>query len=187
MMLGFPTKRMTLHVTRQPLVLAGLAMLALSSLALGVVVIAVWHPAAALLTETEARNTALLAELKELKHRQDMADLYRTRTAQAEALEKKLQLARSEPEFIAEVEKLSAATRADLLQFSSRAAPKDKAATETTIFEFSLKGDYASVKAFLAGVRELPEFVTIERVVLERAEPVLRARIIVKRRQARKV
>jgi hypothetical protein len=174
------------HVLRRPPALLTSCTLAVAMLALAFVTLLVWRPAVHRLADVEARRIALVSELKELKQRQDMAELYRTRRAEAEALQKKLQLARSEPEFIAEVEKLSAETRAEVLQFSSRPAPTDKAAAETTVFEFSLKGDYASVKAFLAGLRGFPEFVIVERVVLERMEPGIRARIVMKRRQARR-
>lgn len=174
------------RVVGHPAVVAGVAVLIVSFMALAITTLALWWPARAHHAEAEARALALTAELKELKFRQDMAVLYRTRVAQVEILEKKLQLARSEPEFVAEIEKLAATSNAELLQFSSRAVPKDKASADTTIFEFFLKGDYAGLKSFISGVRDLPEFVTIERVVLERIEPSVRLRILMKRRTARR-
>lgn len=174
------------RIVRHPAVLAGLAALLLSVAALATISLALWWPAAARHDAAVAHAAALMADVKELKLRREMAALYRARTAQAEVLEKKLQLARSEPEFVAEIEKLAATSNTTLLQFSSRAAPKDKASAETTVFEFFLKGDYAGLKAFIAGARDLPEFVTVERVVLERIDPSVRARILMKRRTARK-
>ncbi len=184
-MTAFIGRSVASHAVRQPLVLAGLAALGGATLTLAAVVLTIWLPAVTAADTATTIHALRVAELKDLRRRQEMTELYRTRTAEAEASEKKLQLARSEPQFVAEIEKAAVATRAELLQFSSRSAPKDKTTTETTVFEFSLKGDYAAIKAFLAGLRDLPEFVTIERVVLERMEPGIRARILLKRRQAK--
>lgn len=174
------------RVLTTPAVLASAGCLGLATAVLVGVAWQTWKPVVQHHAETEARAIALAQDLKELKIRQDMAALYRTRVSEVETLEKKLRLARSEPEFVAEIEKLTTASGTEMLQFSSRAAPKDKAAADTTVFEFYLKGDYAGLKAFIAGARDLPEFVTVERIVLERIEPAVRARVIMKRRTARK-
>lgn len=174
------------RVVTHPFVFASLAALLVSLIALALTTLVAWWPARAQHAEAERHAITLMAELKDLKVRQDMAVLYRSRLAQVEILEKKLQLARSEPDFVAEIEKLAATSQAELLQFSSRSAPKDKVSADTTIFEFFLKGDYAALKTFIAGVRDLPEFVTIERVVLERIEPSVRLRVLMKRRTARR-
>lgn len=173
------------HILRQPFVLLSLGVLTISLVVVAAVAMTAWLPAQNRHAESEGRTTRLLTELTELKLRQDMAALYRSRADEVETLEKKLKLARSEPEFVAEIEKLAAASAADLLQFSSRAVPREKSGTESTVFEFFLKGDYAGLKAFIAGVSDLPEFLTVERVVFERVDPSVRARVLIKRHTAR--
>jgi hypothetical protein len=169
------------HVMRRTFVLASLGVLAVSAGVLAGVAAMAWLPAQSRQAEAQARTAQLLTELKELKLRQDMAALYLSRAGEVDTLEKKLKLARSEPEFVAEIEKLATASPAQLLQFSSRAAPKGKPGTDSTVFEFFLKGDYAGLKAFIAGLSGLPEFLTVERVVFERVEPAVRARVLIKR------
>lgn len=185
------TRRFVLHTARQPIVVAGTSTLLAALLALLATGAVWWHPAFRRHNTLERHNAVLMAELKELKLRQEMAELYQKRSGEVSALEEKLALARSEPEFVAAIEKLAAGVNTELLQFSSRPTPKsaktkDTVNTDTTVFEFFISGDYAGLKMFLAGLRDLPEFVAVERVVFERIDPAIRARILLKRRTARK-
>lgn len=179
--------RMALRrVLRDPLVLFGNAALLSALVALATCATFLWLPAQHRHSVADARSGALIAELRELRVRREMVELYRARNDEVETLEGKLHLARSEPDFVAEVEKLATASAAELLQFSSRTSAREKSSTETTLFEFFLKGDYGALKLFIAGVRELPELVTVERVVLERIEPSVSARVLLKRHTARR-
>ena len=117
-----------------------------------------------------------------------LAGEYAVRIKQADVIETKLSQGKGEPEFIRDVEALAVRSGAALTQFSSHksqgsGAAQAKGGVHSTMFEFFMSGSYADLKKFIVSLRELNEFVSIERAVLERGEQTVKAHLVVERRQ----
>ena len=116
------------HVARHPLVIAGLAALAIAAAGLAATAGLVWHPA---LVEAQAAEAVLdkaVLELRELRYRARLAEDYASRLTEVQALEAKLSLSKPEPEFVRDIEALAARTGASIAQFSSRGTEQERGA-----------------------------------------------------------
>ncbi len=175
------------HAALRQVVLHPLAVLALTWLAAAVMILAaaaglLWEPARVKADATEARLDKEAAALRALKYRARLAEDYATRTKQVEALEAKLHLTKSEPEFVRDIESLVTRCGASISQFSSRGSEQGTGGKATS-FEFFLTGSYASLRMFFSSLPELNEFVAIERVSLERNGAGVQAYLVLRRRQ----
>lgn len=174
-----------LHLlARTPSVALACAGLALSLTALLIAFLVVWMPARADHRAALARTDALTETLRTARALDRMADAYHARRTELDALETRLADAGGNPKFVASLETLAAASGVELLQFSSRAArSSDTRPSGATVFEFHIGGRYPEIKAMLAGIRALPELVTVQRVAVEEGPNGLRARILLERRR----
>ncbi len=169
------------HIVKHPAVIAALAILALSLTALGAVAAFVWHPAHIEAADAAAKLERLGAEIRELRYRAKLAQNYTLRIGQAKALENKLLKGKSEPAFVHDIEALATTSGAKVEQVSSRSEEKS-GAISTAFFELILKGRYVNIRQFIAGLPELKEFISIERVSFERDAEAIRAYLVLKRR-----
>ena len=170
------------HVVRHPLVIAALCTLVIALAALAAAAAFVWEPASAEAAAAEAELEKQSAALREIKYRARLAQDFEVREKQVKLLETKLREAKSEPEFVRDIEALVSKAGASLTQFSSHSAERN-GAISTTYFEFFLSGPYASLRQIVSELPELNEFVSIERVSLERNGPAVRAYLVLRRRQ----
>ncbi len=170
------------HILRHPLVIASFLALSVSVVILGAAAGLVWEPARVDAAEAEAGLDNASAKLRELKYRARLASDFVTRQTQVETLESKLHQAKSEPEFVRDIETLVARTGAAVSQFSSHSAERS-GGVNTTYFEFFLNGSYESLRQFVSELPNLNDFVAIERISLERNGKTIRAYIVMKRRQ----
>jgi Tfp pilus assembly protein PilO len=169
------------HILRQPLVIIALFALGASLVLLALLAAFVWDPARAGAAEAEAGLERALGDLREVRIRARIARDYATLHRQVELLEAKLRQSKPEPEFVREVEALVTRSGAAVAQFSSHSA-EDNAGVSTTYFEFFLTGSYASLRDFISGLRDLNDFVAMERVSLESNGSGVRAYLILRRR-----
>jgi Tfp pilus assembly protein PilO len=171
-----------LHVVRHPLVIAALFALCAALGVLGAVAAAIWEPAHQEARAAEAALEKASAELRELQYRVRLAQDYAARQQEVETAERKLLQAKPEPEFVRDVEALVAKTGTAATQFSSHSIEQSNG-FNTAYFEFLLTGPYASLRRFIAELPALNEFVSIERVSLERNGQSVRALLVLKRHQ----
>ncbi len=169
------------HIVRHPLIIAGLVALGLALGGLAAVAGLVWQPARVEAAAAEAGLEKAAMDLRELKYRVRLAEDYASRLTEVEALEAKLSQAKSEPEFVRDIEALVTRTGATITQFSSRGT-EQSAGGKPAEFEFFLNGSYASLRRFILELPNLNEFVAIERVSLERNGPSVRAFLVLQRR-----
>ncbi len=169
------------HVARHPLVIAGLMALGLGAAGLAAVAGLVWHPARVEAAAAEAGLDNAALDLRELKYRARLAQDYTSRLDEVTALEAKLSLTKSEPDFVRDIEALAASTGATITQFSTRST-EQSAGVKSADFEFFLSGSYASLRRFIVELPSLNEFVAVERVSLERNGPSVRAFLVLRRR-----
>jgi hypothetical protein len=166
-----------------------------SALAAAVLVAALfWRPALVGAAEAEAALATTRSDLRAYENAIRLAGDYAIRIQQADAIETKLSQGKGEPEFIRDVEALAVRSGAALTQFSSHksqaggAGPgngpgKGNGGVRSTTFEFFMSGSYADLKKFVVSLKELNEFVSIERAVFEHGEQTVKAHLVVERRQ----
>ena len=169
------------HAVRHPACIAGLAGL-LSTLALLALAAAlVWQPARDAAASANDRLDRIRAQLRELRARDKLMQSFAVRLKQAETLEAKLKQAKAEPAFVRDIEALASRSGATVEQVSSPSEEKGNA-VNTALFEIILRGSYGNIRRFIGGLTELDEFVTVERVSLERDGEGVRAYLVLKRR-----
>ncbi len=169
------------HVVRHPASLAALLALIFTLAILALVAALVWRPARHASADADARLETTRAQLRELKARDQIMQSFAVRVKQAETLEAKLKLAKAEPAFVRDVEALASRSGAAIEQVSSPSEEKSTA-VNTALFEIILRGGYGPLRHFIAGLTELEEFVTVERVSLEHDGDGVRAYLVMKRR-----
>ena len=169
------------HVVRHPASVAALLALIATLTMLALVAALVWQPARYASADADGRLERTRAQLRELKARDRIMQSFALRVKQAETLEAKLKLAKAEPAFVRDIEALASRSGATVEQVSSPSEEKS-AAVNSALFEIILRGGYGSIRHFIAGLTELEEFVTVERVSLEHDGEGVRAYLVMKRR-----
>ncbi len=169
------------HVVRHPAAVAALFALIVTLAILGLVAALIWHPALNASAEASDRLDRTRDQLRELRARDRLMQSFAVRVKQAETLEVKLKQAKAEPAFVRDIEALASRSGATVEQVSSPSEEK-AAAVNTALFEIILRGAYGNIRHFIAGLSELEEFVTVERVSLEHDGEGVRAYLVMKRR-----
>ena len=169
------------HVVRHPASVLALLALILTLAILALVAALVWRPARNASADADDRLERTRAQLRELKARDQIMQSFAVRVKQAETLEAKLKLAKAEPAFVRDIEALASRSGAAIEQVSSPSEEKSTA-VNTALFEIILRGGYGNIRHFIAGLTELEEFVTVERVTLEHDGDGVRAYLVMKRR-----
>jgi Tfp pilus assembly protein PilO len=169
------------HVVRHPVSVAALLALILTLALLVLVAALVWQPARNASADADDRLERARAQLRDLKARDQIMQSFAVRVKQAETLEAKLKLAKAEPAFVRDIEALASRSGATVEQVSSPSEERG-AAVNSALFEIILRGGYGSIRHFIAGLAELEEFVTVERVSLEHDGEGVRAYLVMKRR-----
>ena len=169
------------HVIRHPASVAALLALIAALAMLALVAALIWRPARDASADADDRLQRARAQLRELKARDQIIQSFAVRVKQAETLEAKLKLAKAEPAFVRDVEGLASRSGAAVEQVSSPSEEKS-AAVNSALFEIILRGGYGSIRHFIAGLAELEEFVTVERVSIEHDGEAVRAYLVMKRR-----
>ncbi len=169
------------HAARHPAALAALLVLAFILALLGLVAAMIWQPARDASAEADDRLDRARVQLRELRARDRLMQSFAMRMKQAEALEGKLRQAKTEPAFVRDIEALASRSGAAIEQVSSPNEEKG-GAVNTAVFEMTLRGAYFNIRRFVAGLSELEEFVSIERVSLEHDGDGVRANLVMKRR-----
>ena len=175
------TKVRIAHFVRHPAAVAALLALIFTLAILALVAALVWHPARDAAADADDRLERTRVQLRELKARDRIMQSFAVRAKQAETLEAKLKLAKAEPAFVRDIEALASRSGATVEQVSSPSEEKI-AAVNTALFEIILRGSYGNIRHFIAGLSELEEFVTVERVSLEHDGEGVRAYLVMKRR-----
>jgi len=176
-----PANAAFFHVIRHPAVLASLLMLVLTLMILGTVSELAWRPAREEAEAADVRLEQVTADLRGMRSKVRLAQSYVSRLPQVETLEGKLRQSKSEPAFVRDVEALAGQSGVLIEQVSSSGEEKS-AGVNTALFELILKGRYANLRQFIAGIPDLNEFVAIERVLIERDGEAVRAFLVMKRR-----
>jgi hypothetical protein len=178
------------QIITHPQCLRALGAFAAAFVALALVAALFWRPALVGAAEAEAALAATRSDLRAYENANRLAGDYAIRIQQADAIETKLRQGKGEPEFIRDVETLAVRSGAALTQFSSHKSQaagagqaKGSGGVRSTTFEFFMSGSYADLKKFVVSLRELNEFVSIERAVFEHGEQQVKAHLIVERRQ----
>ena len=169
------------HVVRHPASVAALLALILTLAMLVLVAALVWLPARNSSANADDRLERMRAQLREVKTRDQIMQSFALRVKQAGILEAKLKLAKAEPAFVRDIEALASRSGATVEQVSSPSEEKS-AAVNSALFEIILRGGYGSIRHFIAGLSQLEEFVTVERVSLEHDGEGVRANLVMKRR-----
>jgi Tfp pilus assembly protein PilO len=169
------------HVVRHPACIAGLVALIFTLAILALAAALVWQPARDAAASANDRLDRIRVQLRELRARDKLMQSFAVRLKQAETLEAKLKQAKAEPAFVRDIEALASRSGATVEQVSSPSEEKGTA-VNTALFEIILRGGYGNIRRFIAGLTELEEFVTVERVSLERDGEGVRAYLVMKRR-----
>lgn len=177
MIAGFPVRQI---LGRRGCVLAMLSAIAAMAALLAVTVNA-WQPAVLRHRQTGEMRRRLISEIASLQEQGQITLQFEERRKQAGAMETKLSSEMSDPDFIRAIESLTSKSGVSLVQFSSQPAREEKGGMRLDLFESSLRGNYAAIRGFIAGIHRLPVFVTIERIVFEKSDDDLRVRVVLKR------
>jgi Tfp pilus assembly protein PilO len=169
------------HVVRHPACVAGLVALIFTLAILALAAALVWRPARDAAAAADDRLDRIRVQLRELRARDKLMQSFAVRAKQAETLEAKLKQAKAEPAFVRDIEALANRSGATVEQVSSPSEEKGNA-VNTALFEIILRGSYGNIRRFIGGLTELDEFVTVERVSLERDGEGVRAYLVLKRR-----
>lgn len=169
------------HVLRHPASVAAFLALIFTLTILALAAALVWHPAREASADAGDRLDRTRAQLRELRARDRLMQSFAVRAKQAETLEAKLKQAKAEPAFVRDIEALASRSGAAVEQVSSPSEEKG-GAVNTALFEIILRGGYGNIRHFIAGLAELEEFVTVERVSLEHDGERVRAYLVMKRR-----
>jgi Tfp pilus assembly protein PilO len=169
------------HVVRHPACIAGLAALIVTLAVLALAAALVWQPAHDAAASANDRLDRVRGQLRELRARDKLMQSFAVRLKQAETLEAKLKQAKAEPAFVRDIEALASRSGTAVEQVSSPSEEKSSA-INTALFEIILRGRYGNIRHFIAGLTELEEFVTVERVSVERDGEGVRAYLVMKRR-----
>lgn len=169
------------HIARHPAAMAALFALAAALLLLGLVALAIWQPASTAAAEAGSQLDLTRSQLRELRARDQMMQSFALRAQQAATLETKLKQAKAEPAFVRDIEALASRSGITVEQVSSPSEEKG-GAVSTALFEIILRGGYLSARRFIAGLTELDEFITVERVSLDRDGEGVRTTLVMKRR-----
>ncbi len=175
------TKVRIAHVVRHPASVAALLALILTLALLALVAALIWQPARKASADADDRLERTRAQFRELKARERIMQSFAVRVKQADTLEAKLKVAKAEPAFVRDIEGLASRSGATVEQVSSPSEEKS-AAVNTALFEIILRGRYSNIRHFIAGLAQLEEFVTVERVSLEHDGEGVRAYLVMKRR-----
>ncbi len=170
------------HIVRHPAAVATLLALSFALAILALATVLVWRPARDASADADDRLDRVRAQLRELKARDQLLQSFGVRSIQADTLEGKLKVAKTEPAFVRDIEALATRSGVTVEQVSSPSEEKS-AAVSASLFEIILRGGYGSVRRFIAGLTELEEFVTVERVSLEHDQEGVRANLVMKRRR----
>ncbi len=169
------------HAARYPAALAAFLVLTFTLALLGLVAVLIWQPARDASAAADNRLERARAQLRELRARDRLMQSFAVRMKQAEVLEAKLRQAKTEPAFVRDIEALANRSGATVEQVSSPNEEKGSG-VNTALFEITLRGAYSNVRRFIAGLSDLEEFVSIERVSLEHDGEGVRAYLVMKRR-----
>ncbi len=169
------------HAARHPAALAALLVLSFTLAILGLVAALIWQPSRGASAEADDRLDRARIQLRELRARDQLMQSFAVRMKQAEVLEGKLRQTKTEPAFVRDIEALANRSGTAVEQVSSPNEEKGNA-VNTALFEITLRGAYINIRRFVAGLSELEEFVSIERVSLEHDGEGVRAYLVMKRR-----